>query len=207
MLSLSVLFPRRSARAIREVSGTAWRGAVTALALLLMPLAAEGAEKAGAGQEKLVQTIPPVQAPALDLQTQTGEPLPWESLEGRALVINFWATWCAPCLREMPALNRLQALYKPETLTVLAVSTDRGGAYQVGKFLKKREEGWDRVTIALDPKMQAMQALEVRNLPTTVIITPKGLEIARLTGTAEWDDPDFLAFLQEKTGLPQPDAE
>jgi len=179
-------------------------GAILGVMLLLgmSPLSTLQAQDAAADLEKLVQTIPPQLAPKLSFQTMQGQSVTEASLKGPAIVLNFWATWCPPCLEEMPTLNGLQSLYDPKVLRVVAVSIDRGGAYQVGKFLQNKE--WPHLQILLDPKAQAMRDLKIKNLPTTVIFNGKGLEMARLTGTAHWDDPAFLDGLIAKTGLPAP---
>ncbi|TQF79293.1 TlpA family protein disulfide reductase [Elioraea sp. Yellowstone] len=106
---------------------------------------------------------------------------------GRGLVVNLWATWCPPCVAEMPALDRLAALVREEGIEVLALSQDRGGAEVVRRFYART--GVHRLGIWLDPRGAAARAWGVRGLPTTLIIDRAGLEAARLEGPAEWDEP------------------
>lgn len=113
---------------------------------------------------------------------------------GEALVINLWATWCAPCVAEMPSLDRAQEALASERVRVLALSSDRGGRAQVEPFY--RERGIRHLAIWLDPRGAAARALGARGLPTTVIVDRAGLERARLEGATEWDAPPMLAELR-----------
>ncbi len=111
---------------------------------------------------------------------------------GRVLVVNFWATWCAPCVKEMPALLRL-ARARP-AISVLALSQDRGGAPVVEAFYRAHGlvGGLD---VWLDPRGRLGRASEVRGLPTTLIVDRDGRELARLEGAAEWDSAAALAVV------------
>jgi thiol-disulfide isomerase/thioredoxin len=118
-------------------------------------------------------------------------------LKGRGVVLNFWATWCAPCVREMPALDRLQAEAGGD-FHVLALSSDRGGAPVVEKFYAKT--GIKNLANLIDEKRRVLKALKVRGLPTTVLIDPAGKEVGRILGAAEWDAPETVAFLRACIG-------
>ncbi len=110
---------------------------------------------------------------------------------GQWLVVNFWATWCAPCRQEMPSLDRLQAAMP--ALRVLPVATGRNGVDQIVKF--NTEAGIVNLGILRDPKSRLASQMGVFGLPVTVIINPEGQEVARLIGDAEWDSPAALAVL------------
>ena len=112
---------------------------------------------------------------------------------GRALVLNFWATWCAPCIRELPALNRLAA-GASSGVVVLPVSEDRGGGPIVRKFLDVNK--LNNLPVLIDPKGQLARALKVSGLPTTVLFNRQGREVGRLVGIAEWDHPDVRRYLR-----------
>jgi thiol-disulfide isomerase/thioredoxin len=121
----------------------------------------------------------------------------FEAFRGRGLVVNFWATWCPPCVAEMPSLDRAQAFLAPEGIVVLALSSDRGGRAQVEPFYARtrlRELG-----IWLDPRGATGRALGVRGLPTTILLDRAGREVARLEGEAEWDRPEMLAAIRRLT--------
>ena len=119
------------------------------------------------------------------------------AFRGRGLVVNFWATWCPPCVAEMPALDRLHALVARDGIEVLALSNDRGGRAQVEPFFQRI--GLRNMAIWLDPRGTTGRALGVRVLPTTIIIDRRGLEVARLEGEAEWDKPNVIAAIRRLT--------
>ncbi len=118
---------------------------------------------------------------------------------GKGLVINLWATWCAPCVAEMPALDRAQAALEGDGILVLALSSDRGGRAQVEPFY--RERGIQRLGLWLDPRGAAGRAMGVRGLPTTIIVDRQGRERARLEGEAAWDTPPMLEAVRRLVGL------
>jgi thiol-disulfide isomerase/thioredoxin len=112
---------------------------------------------------------------------------------GRALVLNFWATWCAPCIRELPALNRLAA-GASSGVVVLPVSEDREGGTIVRKFLDVNR--LTNLPVLIDPNGQLARALKVSGLPTTVLFSRQGREVGRLVGIAEWDRADVRRYLR-----------
>ena len=115
---------------------------------------------------------------------------------GRFVVLNVWATWCPPCVREMPSLEKLQKNFDPRRLIVLPLSEDRGDGV-VGVFY--RNHGLTHLPIALDTAGRAPSALHFHGLPTTLIIDPQGQEIARIDGEIDWDSPEVLNFLRKRT--------
>jgi thiol-disulfide isomerase/thioredoxin len=123
---------------------------------------------------------------------------------GRGLVINLWATWCPPCVAEMPALDRLAAALERENIVVLPLSSDRGGLAVVQPFYER--VGLRRLGIWLDARGAATRALGARGLPTTLIVDRGGRERARLEGDAAWDAPEFIAAIRRLTGRAAPEA-
>ncbi len=123
---------------------------------------------------------------------------------GRGLVINLWATWCPPCVAEMPALDRLAAALAREGITVLPLSSDRGGQEAVQAFYTRT--GVTNLGVWLDPRGAAGRALGARGLPTTLIVDRGGQERARLEGDAAWDAPEFKAAIRRLTAAPAPAA-
>jgi thiol-disulfide isomerase/thioredoxin len=135
----------------------------------------------------------PLPAPELGFATRDGRVVRLADFRGRFVLVNLWATWCAPCVREMPSLDRLQARLG-ERLAVLAISEDRGGGKVVEPFLGKL--GLERLAVYLDPKTAAQQAFGARGLPTSFLIDRDGRILGRLEGAAAWDSPDMLARLE-----------
>lgn len=117
-----------------------------------------------------------------------GNPLTLKDFAGKTVVLNLWATWCPPCLNEMPALDRLQAAMGSDTFAVVALNQDRGGAKVAGDWLAAQGLSLD---VYADPKGTVARAVEAAGLPTTLVIDAQGFERARLMGEAAWDSPDM----------------
>ena len=117
-----------------------------------------------------------------------------EDYKGKVVVMNFWAKWCAPCLREMPSLDRLQAKMKSQGVEVLALSLDRQGAKVIKPYFKTAII--ENLAIMVDKSRKVARALGVKGLPTTLIIDRKGLEVGRLEGPTEWDSNEVQSLLK-----------
>lgn len=113
---------------------------------------------------------------------------------GKALVVNLWATWCAPCVKEMPALNRLSETVEADGIAVLPLSADREGAPIIEKFYAAN--GIGHLPVMLDRMGKVARALAVPGLPTTVLYDREAREVGRVIGPAEWDAPEAIAFLR-----------
>jgi thiol-disulfide isomerase/thioredoxin len=113
-----------------------------------------------------------------------------DSFQGKVVLLNFWATWCVPCVTEMPALARLQAKIGGGDFTVVAVSGDAEGQEAVDAFLA--DIGLSGLTILYDPKLLAARKLGVRGLPTSILIGRGGAELGRAEGPLEWDSPEIV---------------
>ncbi len=109
---------------------------------------------------------------------------------GKAIVLNVWATWCPPCLQEMPSLDRLAAAHGSEDLVVMTLSVDRGDAAPILAFYERI--GAENLGLYHDPTMAVSRALRVFGLPTTLLVDHEGQIVAQLVGTAEWDSPAAL---------------
>lgn len=110
------------------------------------------------------------------------------------VLLNFWATWCAPCRKEMPQLNALQQEFGGENFEVLTIATGRNSPVGIIKFFT--EAGIDSLPRHQDPKQALAAQMGVFGLPITVLIDPEGREIARLRGDAEWDSDSAKAILK-----------
>lgn len=113
---------------------------------------------------------------------------------GTALVVNLWATWCAPCVTEMPALDRLDAELADDGIAVLPLSADREGAPVVKAFYEAN--GIGNLPIVIDRLGRVARALKVPGLPTTVLYDRAGREVGRVVGIAEWDTPEAISFIR-----------
>jgi len=112
---------------------------------------------------------------------------------GKVVVVNFWATWCPPCRKEMPGLDRLAGEMGGDDLAVLAISTDRLGVERVRAFFE--EIGVEHLTLHLDRRGKVALKAAAPGLPVTLILDREGREIARLQGEAEWDATETKALL------------
>ncbi len=156
-----------------------------ALAVIAWPLAATAAE---------VQVGAPKPMPPLAFETMDGKAASLEQFRGKVVVLNMWATWCAPCREEMPSLDRLQAEVDPSKILVVALSVDHAGPERVLSFLK--DIGVSHLSVYRDPDMSAIRAVKSPGLPTTIVLDPKGQEVGRVLGGADWSDPKVVSALE-----------
>ena len=117
-----------------------------------------------------------------------------EDFSGKFLLLNFWATWCSPCLREMPDLDEVYKVLGPDRLVVLAVSMGEG-IKRVQKFIKKRDYSFP---IIADPKMEITRLYGVQKIPITYLIDPSGVIIGRALGPRKWSETGLLEFFRSR---------
>lgn len=133
-------------------------------------------------------------APAAKFEDPDGGPAGLADFRGRPVLLNLWATWCAPCIAEMPTLDRL-AEREGERLQVLTVSEDLDGREKVEAFFAK--QGYRDLETWLDPQMALMAELKVDTLPTTILYDARGRELWRVIGMEDWDSGRAALLLKE----------
>jgi thiol-disulfide isomerase/thioredoxin len=162
---------------------------------LLVALSA-GAALAQSDDIKLGEFIaenPPQPAPAISFTDMAGNAVSLTDFKGSVTLVNLWATWCQPCLKEMPSLIRFQAKEGAE-LKVIAVSEDMGGPDKVKAFVDKHDLG--KLAIYRDPKSAAMHGFELRGLPTSILVGKDGKVLGMIVGEADWDSDKIAAAIK-----------
>ena len=158
--------------------------------------AAKGVVAVGLDKFRYMEPLKPV--PDLAFLDGEGRRVDLSEFKDRLVLLNLWATWCAPCVKEMPALDSLQAQLGGPGFQVLALSVDRGGKDQVQPFYQRI--GVKNLDLYLDPSSASMQTLKLRGLPTTLLVDQEGRELGRIEGAVEWDSPEVVAFLRKHMG-------
>ncbi len=115
-------------------------------------------------------------------------------LHGKVILLNIWATWCVPCRREMPTLDRLQVALGGPDFEVVPLSIDRGGIDSVRKFYA--EIGIRNLAMYVDKSGNTVRQLRGVGLPMTLLVDRGGYEIGRIIGSAEWDTPQIADLLR-----------
>ena len=174
---------------------------VAGLALLLAAGAAWWTQRVPEGRPPLGGTVAsfvladrPEPAPEITFSDAAGNTLRLADFRGKVVLVNLWATWCAPCVKEMPALDRLQAKLGGADFTVLALSIDREGLAKVQPFFAANKIG--ALAPYLDPGGRSPATFGARGLPTTLLIDRDGTVVGRQEGAAEWDDDSSVALLR-----------
>ena len=148
--------------------------------------------------KKLVLHATPKPVSNIPFLTETGAQKSLEHYRGRYVLVNFWATWCAPCRAEMPSLSTLQSKIGGSEFKVLTIATGRNPPAAVERFFT--DIGVDNLPTYRDPKQKLARAMAVLGLPASVLISPDGHEIGRLLGDANWSDEAALNLLTAWTG-------
>ena len=139
-------------------------------------------------------TVPPRPLGEIAFTDADGAPLTLADKRGKLVLLNLWATWCPPCVREMPSLDRLEVALGGTDFEVVALSVDRSGAAVVLPFLEKLGVG--ALEIYLDTSSRVLRTLGINGLPTTILIDRDGSEVGRVVGPAEWDSDEAVALIR-----------
>jgi len=136
----------------------------------------------------------PVVVPQVAIDDAKGTRLPLSAFKGKYVLLNLWATWCAPCVRELPALATLKASVKSGRFDVVAVDVGRGTSADARSFLDSH--GAKVLDTYVDSNLALLRAFNAFGLPLTVLIDPQGHEIGRAVGPAAWDSPDAISYFK-----------
>ncbi len=150
-----------------------------------------------AGGERAFKLTPyasPRPIPAVEFEDGQGKKRMLADFRGKVVLLNLWATWCGPCRKEMPTLDRLQRRLGSPDFEVVALSIDRGGQTVVKSFFD--EINVDALAIYVDATAEAGTKLGIIGVPTTLVLDRDGREVARYTGPAEWDRPEVIETIQ-----------
>ncbi len=140
----------------------------------------------------------PEALPEVVFQDAAGKERSLKDWRGKVVLLNLWATWCLPCRKEMPGLDRLQAEMGSDKFEVLAVSVDRTGLEGAKKFLDSIKVA--KLGLYADPTVRMTSTLRVMGMPGTLLIDAEGREVGRLVGPAEWDSADAKALIKAIAG-------
>ena len=138
---------------------------------------------------------PPLPTPNEDFEDALGAKVTLADFKGRVVVLNFWASWCAPCIAEMPTLDALQAELGPDGLDVVAVSLDRDGIKKAAPFFRK--SGIKHLKLYTDRLSDLFQELKGSALPTTYVLDRDGKVVAAYIGATNWATDEIKAELRK----------
>ncbi|MEO1139629.1 MAG: TlpA disulfide reductase family protein [Pseudomonadota bacterium] len=144
--------------------------------------------------KKLVVHSAPKSVPDTAFNSETGSEMTLAHYEGKIAVVNFWATWCAPCRHEMPMLSDLQTELGGDDFEVVTIATGRNAPPAMKKFFE--EINVDNLPLHADPRMTLSRQMGVLGLPVTVILDRDGQEVARLQGDADWSSESAKTILK-----------
>ena len=147
---------------------------------------------------RLVSFARPFPAPAFELPDLADQIRRLSDFQGQYVLLNFWATWCAPCVEEMPALERLYQRLRPDGLTVVAISTDALEAARIEAFARKLNVTFP---ILRDADQAVSKTYGARDLPSTFLLNPKGEVIAAAKGARHWASAQALSYFSELLGV------
>jgi len=136
----------------------------------------------------------PKPVPPIEFEDGEGKALTLAQFRGRVVLVNFWATWCAPCVREMPSLDRLQATLGGKDFVVLDLSLDRQGAAAILPYFEANK--LTHLGVYLDPEGKSFHAWHGSGVPMSFLIGRDGRARGALLGAADWDSPDALALIR-----------
>jgi len=154
-----------------------------------------GANKLSTGtMTTFVFKEPPALLPEVQFVNADGKPVSLKDWRGKVVLLNLWATWCAPCRGEMPALDRLESALGSDKFEVVALAIDKSGLGGARKFLDETKA--QKLKLYADPTARLGNEFKVVGMPTSILIDKEGHEVGRLIGPAEWDSPEAKRLIQ-----------
>ena len=141
----------------------------------------------------LILSSPPKPVPELEIRDGNGQSTPLSALVGRPILVNLWASWCAPCVAELPALDRVMPKLQELGVVVMPLSLDRGGKVTVDQTYARLEI--KNLPVFLDHQRESGFAWEAPYLPVTLFVDAQGQEVARFNGAVQWDSPALWPLL------------
>ncbi|HPF78947.1 MAG TPA: TlpA disulfide reductase family protein [Alphaproteobacteria bacterium] len=125
-----------------------------------------------------------------------GEKIDWSAFKGEYLLVNFWASWCSPCVIELPTLDRLEQKFRGKGLKVIAISLDQGRSHdEIKEYLYNRNLG--EFAAYFDSDTQVQKTIPMRGIPTTYMLDKRGNVLHVFEGDADWDSPESIAFFNK----------
>lgn len=153
------------------------------------------AKPAGSGKlAGFVVKSTPEAMPDVSFQDGQGQQKSLNDFKGKTVLLNLWATWCAPCREEMPSLDRLEKELGSDKFEVVALALDRGGVDAARKFLAGIKV--ENLKLYVDPTARSGSSMRIIGMPTTILIDAQGREVGRLPGPAEWDSADAKRLIE-----------
>ena len=145
-----------------------------------------------------------VLTPLIESNKKTFENIKWKNtanktknltdFKGKIIFLNFWATWCLPCIKELPSIERLQSKFNKNDLAVIAISLDRGGKEVAERLLRRLK--LRKLELYIDKQSKSAKQLGVKYMPTTYIFDRKNRELGKLQGGVEWDDKNAVSLIK-----------
>lgn len=132
-------------------------------------------------------------APSVNLLSMSDQAVTLESLKGKVVILNFWATWCPPCREEIPSMIKLNKMMEGKPFAMLCVAVDEGGKKSVAEFLKNT--GYS-LPVFFDPTGQAPKTYGLTGVPETFVIDKNGVVVKKVIGPLDWTGTEAVAFLE-----------
>jgi len=139
-----------------------------------------------------INKVPKLISPII-FEDSSGNKINLKDYYGKLVIINFWATWCRPCIEEMPSLDSLYRNNSFKNLQVLAINMEQPNVQKVKKFLANLDI--KKIEIYFDPNLNFVREFKLRGVPTTILINKKGQEFARIVGSIDFQDKKFVKWL------------